>query len=231
MLNFSIRVSCEYICEPIYRVNGQLLGVELLTRFSSNDTSNEQLNSASFIKELSIENKRKLMLNQLHEIGKKSHLFKKHNLLCSINIDFTMAKLLVMDNAIKTVLDKYDFIRLEVSERFPNISNGLKNPLLSELHERYHLWLDDLGAGHANVEALQAGLFELIKIDRNFYWGNTRSMMWPITVEKISELCSQIIIVGIENPLQLNLLSSLGITGVQGYLYKSVALDDINTLL
>ena len=183
MLDLCVQVRSQSIAEPIRTITGELLGVELLTRLDSS------FDVEGFISRLSEGSKRQLLLHQLRKVQAKSAFFIDHGLVCSINIDFDMAGIIIKDMEVSTVLDSLSFVRLEISENFPNLSDGFKNPLLKVLSQNYRLWLDDIGAGNANLEALQSGVFECVKIDKQFYWENSTSIMWPIIIKNISQYC------------------------------------------
>lgn len=230
MLKLCIAVETHLIAEPITSTDGKLLGVELLTRIDTGGITESTFEMKYFIARLTEDSKRSLLLSQLDEVQTKAQFFIKYGLVCSINIDFDMAGIIIKDTEVSTLLGRLPFVRLEISERFPNLSDGMKNPLLNELSQRYLLWLDGLGAGYANMEAVQTGMFKCVKVDKKFYWNNRNSLMWPVIVRNISEHCEQIIIEGVENHNQLSKIGE-GITGVQGYLYKSVPFTKVETLI
>lgn len=230
MLRLCIAVETYSIAEPITSNKGKLLGVELLTRIDTGGITESEFDMEYFIARLTEDSKRSLLLSQLEEVQVKAQFFIEYRLVCSINIDFDMAGIILKDTEVSTLLGALPFVRLEISERFPNLSDGMKNPLLKELSQRYPLWLDDLGAGHANMEAVQTGMFQCVKVDKKFYWNNCNSLMWPIIIKNISQYCDQIIIEGVENQHQLSKISK-GITGIQGYIYKSAPFSKVETLI
>lgn len=230
MLKLCIAVQTHSIAEPITCINGKLIGVELLTRIDTGGITESEFDMEYFIARLTEDSKRSLLLSQLDEVLATAPFFIEYRLVCSINIDFDMARIILKDTEVSTLLGALPFIRLEISERFPNLSDGIKNPLLKELSQRYPLWLDALGAGHANMEAVQTGMFQCVKVDKKFYWNNCNSLMWPIIIRNINQYCDQIIIEGVENQHQLSSLGE-GITGIQGYLYKSVSFSNVENLI
>lgn len=230
MLKLCIAVQTHSIAEPITSTNGKLLGVELITRIDTGGITESEFEMDYFIARLTEDSKRSLLLSQLEEVQAKAQFFIEYGLVCSINIDFDMAGIIIKDTEVSTLLGALPFVRLEISERFPNLSDGMKNPLLKELSERYPLWLDDLGAGHANMEAVQTGMFQCVKVDKKFYWNNCNSLMWPIIIRNINQYCEQIIIEGVQNQHQLTKIGE-GITGIQGYLFKSVPFSKVETLI
>ncbi len=81
-----------------------------------------------------------------------------------------MAFLVRHDQTLIKAFESMPFVKLELSEHFPGLDKGLKSPLLKSLSQGVNgLWLDDLGAGNANVVSLIEGYFEVVKIDRCFF--------------------------------------------------------------
>ncbi|MGC6388842.1 EAL domain-containing protein [Ewingella sp. S1.OA.A_B6] len=231
MQKLCFSIDCEYVAEPIVCRNGSLLGVEVLTRFSTRGMLEGKLDAAKFIIGMKVDSKRQLLLSQLHEIKNQAAFFLRSGLVCSINIDFDMAGIILKNQQVIALLNVLPFVRLEISENFPNLSDGIRNPLLKTLGGLYHLWLDDLGAGNSNMEAVQAGCFECVKIDKNFFWEHGHSRMFPILIRKLSLYTKQIIVEGVESEQQLKRLKQHPITGTQGYLNKAVPLCEMQTLL
>jgi len=230
MLKLSFEVQTHSIAEPITTTDGKLLGVEMLTRLEAGGLLTKgAFNMQYFMDGLLEESKRLLLMDQIQQIKGKAEFFIKRGLVCSINVDFHMAVIILKDSAVSTLLDELPFIRLEISEQFPNLSDGLKNPLLRALGKRYVLWLDDLGSGHANMEAVQSGIFECIKVDKQFYWKNSKLLIWPNIIRTISNYCESIIIEGVETTEQRSTMVE-GIAGIQGYIYKSVPFAKIERL-
>ncbi|WP_121575597.1 EAL domain-containing protein, partial [Brenneria alni] len=155
----------HYVIEPIYSCQNRLFAMELLTRFNDEGPYSEKR-----IQQMNTSEKQTLLLDQLESITEKKCYFIDNNILLSINIDFTMAMFLSQDAYTKILLDKLPFIRLEISENFPNLNDGKRNPLLAKLYERYLLWLDDFGSGSANIYAVSQSVFQYVKLDKIFYW-------------------------------------------------------------
>lgn len=121
----------EFIAEPIMNLEGKLLGVELLTRFVSE--SKRPLHPAFVISGWDFDQKRLFLYKQFGVIASKQDWFEHHGLFCSLNVDYDMATLLRHDGLLQLTVSSMPFIKLEVSEEFPGIEQGLKSPILKSL--------------------------------------------------------------------------------------------------
>ncbi|CNL31443.1 cyclic diguanylate phosphodiesterase domain-containing protein [Yersinia aleksiciae] len=145
-MKLNIEVNCSYVCEPIHKQDGSLFAVELLSRFSAKSVD-LSIDVEQFIRELGVDGKTELFQDQLRAVKAYRDWFIANKVLLTINIDFDLASVIVSDDSTRLMLDEMPFLRLEIMETFSNLSDGMNNPLLRELAERYPLWLDDLGRG------------------------------------------------------------------------------------
>lgn len=173
--------------------------------------------------------KKKVLKDQLSLINQKKEYFQNNNIFCAINIDFDMAAILIQEEEIAKLAKSNPFLRLEISEGFPNLSDGRNNRVLEALAEEYRLWLGDLGSGESNLRALQENLYEAVKIDNVFFKTYSRSRIWPVIIKNIMRYCKLIIIVDVESTEQFHTLEN-DIKAVQGGFFKSVRLENIEIL-
>ncbi|HFO1950144.1 TPA: EAL domain-containing protein, partial [Klebsiella pneumoniae] len=142
------------------------------------------------------------------------------------------ARLCVFDREVIQLLDKLEYVRLEISENFEGLEQGINHPVLKTLlNVGYRLFLDDLGSGRANVAALTTGCYEAVKIDRAFYRQEIQKPTFSLLMKNIMQYCPYVIVEGVEQQKELSVLRDSGVTAVQGYLYRSVPFDKVNTLL
>lgn len=223
-------ITTTFIAEPIMTISGQLIGCELLTRFHRQDLP--VLNSKYFIMAMPVEEKRNLLVQQLEAVEAKAAWFRDHRLFCTVNVDSIQARLCVIDTEIKQALLKLEFLRLEISEDFEGLEYGINQPVLkSLLNNGNRLFLDDLGAGRANVAALTTGCYEAVKLDRAFYRHEVQKPTFDVLMKNIMKYCPYVIVEGVEDRRELPVLQDAGIWAVQGYLYRSVIFHKVNTLL
>nr|HAY0269964.1 EAL domain-containing protein [Escherichia coli] len=210
--------------------SGQFVGCELLTRFHSEGM--QVLNSKYFIMAMDAEEKRELLIRQLQAIEVRAAWFRDNRLYCNVNIDTIQARLCVFDREVIQLLDKLEYVRLEISENFEGLEQGINHPVLKTLlNVGYRLFLDDLGSGRANVAALTSGCYEAVKIDRAFYRQEIQKPTFSLLMKNIMQYCPYVIVEGVEQQKELSVLRDCGVTAVQGYLYRSVPFDKVYTLL
>jgi len=205
-----------FIADPIVSIDERLLGVELLTRFIASD--GRPLHPEFVISSWDLDRKRLFLYEQCGNIATMQTWFERKNLFCTLNIDQKMAFLIRHDYILRQTFESMPFIKLELSEHFPGLDKGLKSPLLKSLSQGVNgLWLDDLGAGNANVVSLIEGYFEVVKIDRIFFNEQVKKPTFNQLIASIKKHCGKVIIEGIENREHLGILregGDLGITGV-----------------
>ncbi|WBM55129.1 EAL domain-containing protein [Enterobacter hormaechei] len=187
-----------FIADPIVSIDERLLGVELLTRFIASD--GRPLHPEFVISSWDLDRKRLFLYEQCGNIATMQTWFERKNLFCTLNIDQKMAFLIRHDYILRQTFESMPFIKLELSEHFPGLDKGLKSPLLKSLSQGVNgLWLDDLGAGNANVVSLIEGYFEVVKIDRIFFNEQVKKPTFNQLIALIKKHCGKVIIEGIEN--------------------------------
>jgi len=219
-----------FIADPIVSIDERLLGVELLTRFITSD--GRPLHPEFVISSWDLDRKRLFLYEQCGNIATMQTWFERKNLFCTLNIDQKMAFLIRHHYILRQTFESMPFIKLELSEHFPGLDKGLKSPLLKSLSQGVNgLWLDDLGAGNANVVSLIEGYFEVVKIDRIFFNEQVKKPTFNQLIASIKKHCGKVIIEGIENREHLGILREVGVWGLQGYLFKSVPFKNVDLLL
>ncbi|MEB7344649.1 EAL domain-containing protein [Enterobacter hormaechei] len=223
-------ITKTFIAEPIMTTSGQLVGCELLTRFHREDLP--VLNSKYFIMAMTVEGKSELLKQQLQAIEVRAAWFRDNRLFCTVNVDTVQARLCVFDRDIIQLLDKLEFVRLEISEDFEGLEKGIEHPILRTLlNVGYRLFLDDLGSGRANTAALSTGCYEAVKLDRAFYRQEVQKPTFNVLMKNIMKYCPYVIVEGVEDRQEIPVLRDAGVTAVQGYLYRSVNFLKVDTLI
>ncbi|MEH3983713.1 EAL domain-containing protein [Enterobacter ludwigii] len=223
-------INTTFIAEPIMTTSGQLIGCELLTRFHREDLP--VLNSKYFIMAMTVEGKKELLKQQLEAVEVYASWFRDNRLFCTVNVDTVQARLCVFERDIIQLLDKLEFVRLEISEDFEGLEMGIEHPILRTLlNVGYRLFLDDLGSGRANVAALTTGCYEAVKLDRAFYRQEVHKPTFNVLMKNIMKYCPYVIVEGVEQRQELPVLRDAGVTAVQGYLYRPVNFLKVDTLI
>jgi EAL domain-containing protein (putative c-di-GMP-specific phosphodiesterase class I) len=209
----------DFFCIPVHTLSGELIAIDLSYR-----PQPVTQDGAGLVPVLPHER----FLNQLLIIEESGDYFRQHGLLCSVAIDFQLARAVTESSFIQQILSQLPFVRLKLSEDFPNLHDGMNNPLLRTLIEQLNiLWLDDLGAGDANLNALQSNMFEAVKLDRQFYLDNVDKPYFTVLINHIREYTNRVIVGGVAGDGQLERLRHSKIWGVQGYFSPSVTLQTL----
>ncbi|WP_158782853.1 EAL domain-containing protein [Pantoea sp. BAV 3049] len=209
----------NYICVPIHTLTGELIALDL-TQIEQQPARN----NASADQEPETR-----LLNQLLTIEQYADYFRQHGLLCCLTINFQLARAVVESAFIQRILGHLPFVRLKLSEDFPNLHDGPNNPMLRALTDQLNiLWLDDLGAGDANLNALQSKMFEAVKLDRQFYLDNVSKPFFNILIANIRQYTNRVIVEGVQCEIQLEKLAASKIWAVQGYYLPIMALGDMD---
>lgn len=223
---------CHYmfIAEPIYTTDRTLLGVEMLTRFFN--ATGEPLDSFRVISGLDVLGKNQLLRDQINQLKLMQWWFEQQDVYCSVNIDFDMACFLCSDKQLSSEMGMLKFVCLEISENFPGLNLGKENTLLKHFYECPNpLWLDDLGNGDANLMSLMDNCFDVVKVDKHFFWDYANKAKFSTLIGVIQRFCPRVIVEGVDNADYLPFLHECDVWGVQGYLYPSAPFEQLNQLI
>ncbi len=113
-------------------------------------------------------------------------------------------------------------VAFEITE---GVDLEIRPDVLSGIHDLKKLgikfWLDDFGTGFAGLSWLRLMEFETVKIDKSFLHDAVNSTGARVLLEDIVDLVRnrghKILIEGVEDDEQLDLVKSFGIDAVQGY--------------
>lgn len=218
-----------FMLEPVYDLSGRVIASELLTRPAYDADIKNKHNpnrDEGFFSQLSADIKWQLFL---HQIEKLIQLYQKgFSQIVSVNVDRDIVASIFKDAEIQEKLSHLTLLRLEISAFFSARFNSADLLILKGVAKVTPalLWLDDFGPGYSNLNMLDSGIFEIVKIDKDFFWKFGDGRTFDILLDHLNELCNGVIVVGVENQQQVDLLSRKAIYGMQGYLWQSAYLDD-----
>lgn len=216
----------KFILEPVMSQSGAFVGFELLTRYTS--VAGKSRNPYMVIENMPHSEKRDLLYEQLGALSPVVALLERRDLFVSINIDRDMVRMLEEEAQLGWLFSIASVIRLEVSENIDFLQDRDARQVLQQLKARgLRFFLDDLGTGFANLEALYTGLFDAVKIDKRFFWEQKDKSIFPVLMTNIQRYCPQIIVVGVENKEDLAALEHIPLYGLQGYYFSAVEIDEL----
>ena len=152
---------------PIRDNQQVLVGVELITHFSSEDGT-VRIPTSRVIAQLTEEQHWQLFSEQLELLKSCQHFFIQHKLFAWLNLTPQVATLLLERDNYAGELLKYPFIELLINENYPHLNEGKDNRGLLSLSQVYPLVLGNLGAGNSTMKAVFDGLFTRVMLDKSF---------------------------------------------------------------
>ena len=207
---------------PIRDNQQDLVGVELITHFSSEDGT-VRIPTSRVIAQLTVEQHWQLFSEQLELLKSCQHFFIQHKLFAWLNLTPQVATLLLDRDNFAGELLKYPFIEL------------LNNRDLLSLSQMYPLVLGNLGAGNSTMKAVFDGLFTRVMLDKSFIQQQITHRSFEPFIRaiqaQISPCCNCIIAGGIDTPEILAQIIPFDFHALQGCLWPAVPINQITTLV
>lgn len=222
--------------EPIWKVDGSLKALELLSRVNSHDTDVEQP-IEQLIEKLSKKQLRRIIVWQLELADSLLPWYSERNIILSINVTRSQSFAILSNPKLSdAVLKLSPWLRLEISENFLNPGSSPElDPVLTALRCLAPLWLDDFGAGTAGLAWLMTGQPEIIKIDHDFFSVLSNIPEGIAFLNAVARLALKLGIEmtaeGISSYSLMHIAQCAGISYCQGRLWQGVYFTELNTLL
>ncbi|WP_420900683.1 EAL domain-containing protein [Escherichia coli] len=224
----------DYYFLPIRDSQQNLVGVELITHFSSDDGT-VRIPTTRVIAQLSEEQHWQLFAEKLELLKSCQHFFIQHKLFAWINLTPQVAKLLLGRDNYADKLLKIPFVELMINEDYPHLNEGKDNYELFRLSQIFPLVLGNLGAGNSTMKAVFDGLFTRIMLDKGFIQQQIVHKSFAPFIRalhaQISPCCKCIIAAGINSPEMLAQMAPFGFHAFQGCLWPAVPVSQITTLV
>lgn len=219
---------------PIRDSQQNLVGIELITHFSSEDGT-VRIPTTRVMAQLSEEQHWQLFVEQLELLKSCQHFFIRHKLFAWVNLTPQVARLLLIDNNYAAQLLKIPFVELRINENYPQLNEGKDNYNLLHLSQIFPLVLGNLGAGNSTMKAIFDGLFTRVMLDKGFVQqqiANTSFAPFIRTIHaQISPCCNYIIAAGIDTSGMLAKITPYGFHALQGSLWPAVPVSKVTTLV
>ncbi|MCG8710096.1 EAL domain-containing protein [Brenneria sp. 4F2] len=234
LIRLDVDYVSDYVFWPIYRMDGKLLAVEMITRFNSLFGNMSILPDIIFSMLTKLQ-QHDFIIEQIDFIKKNSDWFVRHDVFLVLKIDREMADFVMESKTLCNEIRNIGFIQLEINELFPDLSQGRESERILKMSESFNLWLDNFGSGKVNLKPLHDGLINTVKMDQNLVWyllsrSAKNSIMDPLLrVIKNNYQGIRIIAKGIDTPEYLEKARQLNIDAVQGGLCPAVHFDELET--
>ncbi|RJT45852.1 EAL domain-containing protein [Rahnella woolbedingensis] len=233
-IQFDTAFNSSYLCQPVYTTEGKLLAVELICRFSSADSklvmpTELVLNLLSPQQLLSFLDEQQVWANE------HAQWFHDNQVILNISVEEKQVALLLGDEKIREAFKAHSFIHLNLSESFPQLSQGRSNAQLVALKQHFTLWLENFGSGSITMAPIFDHLFQWVKLDKNLFWqlydGEHFTIVMPSLIRNVNRFCRNIVVDGLDSQEYFDALRKKDVQGVKGLLWPGVDPAELDSLL
>jgi len=221
--------------EPIWRMDGRLEALEILSRPACGETG-MPVKADIFFEQASLSVLLEVFRWQLAALKQIYAWCVCRGITVSLNITRALAKCLLNEPALQnTIRALAPRVRLEISEYFfPDGADPQRDWLLPVLRELAPLWLDDYGAGNTACSWLVSGVFEFVKVDRHFIQALVKHPEGGRVLKKICTLSAEaggrVIAEGVCSEALHAFACNNGVAACQGWLWPGVTAERLGTL-
>ena len=133
-----------------------------------------------------------------------------------------------MTEHICSLIDKYDvphnLVELELTESaFFEEKNIIMSTVNKMQNAGFHVSMDDFGSGFSSLNSLKDLPLDVLKLDAEFFRGDTEDERGEVIVGKTIELAKdldmEIVAEGVEKERQVNFLAGVGCDMIQGFYF------------
>ncbi|WP_293770640.1 cyclic-guanylate-specific phosphodiesterase [uncultured Pantoea sp.] len=221
----------HYRFQPIYRVSGRLLAIELLTAVAHPAAPDQPLSPEAWFAGLDVAQRLNVVHEQLDLLTQWSSFFERHAVMASVNIDGPSLLAIQHRPAIRRLIARLPWLRFELTEH-----QVLPQPeKVAKITELGPLWLDDFGSGMANFSALTELQYDYIKLSRDLFMlldsSDEGRGMYPMLLALINRYCNGVIVEGVETEAQWQQVKASSAIAAQGYYFsRPVPFPELNHL-
>ncbi|WP_431295788.1 EAL domain-containing protein [Rahnella sp. PAMC 25559] len=233
-IQFDTAFNSSYLCQPIYSVQGKLLAIELICRFSSTD-SKLTMPTELVLNLLSQAQLLRFLNEQQRWATEHAQWFSDNQVILNIGVEERLVAILLEDEPLRNAFKAHAFVHLNLSESFPQLSQGRNNPQLVALQQHFTLWLDNFGSGNVTMAPVYDHLFKWVKLDKNLFWqlyeGEHFTIVMPSLLRNVSRFCRNIVVDGLDSQDYFDALRKNDVQGLKGLLWPGVDPEQLDSLL
>lgn len=187
--------------QPIRKVNGALLGVEVIANFASRE-GDIRIPTDLVIPRISEDKQLILFYEKLALLEQFRVHFINHGLCAWININAVHVAAILSNEKLATRLAQLPFLEFTLSENYPGLNDGKDNLSLLTFSRRYALVLANFGAGVATTRSIFDRLFKRIIMDKFFIHKRISEPSFEpfmkAIVDQVAPFCHTMIVAGID---------------------------------
>jgi len=222
----------EYTIQPIYKTDGKLMAVEMLTVVTHPDDGSIRIPPDRYFSSIPIRYRLLVIEEQLQCLMTQESLFLKYGILASINVDGPTLLAMKHHTSICDLIDRLPWIRFELVEHITLPTTEA----LARIKEFGPLWLDDFGTGMANFSALSEVRYDYIKVARELFImlrkSNEGRNLFTTLIHLMNSHCKGVIVEGVETRDEWLDVQASPAFAAQGYYFsRPVAFAQLEDVL
>lgn len=208
-----------YSFQPIYRINGSLMAIELLTGVFHPDTPQRRVSPELYFATLSVPQRVHIVAEQLELLLRWEKMFLTTDTMASVNIDGPTLLAIRQSQAVRQLIARCPWLRFELVEHhvLP------QEEMVAQMPELGPLWLDDFGSGMANFSALTELKYDYIKLARELFMllreSDEGRNLFGALLALINRHCKGVIVEGVETQEEWEQVRNSPACAAQGYYF------------
>ncbi|WP_230353389.1 cyclic-guanylate-specific phosphodiesterase [Lelliottia sp. WAP21] len=227
-------LQCEraYTYQPIYRIDGRLMAVEILTVVMHPSNPGQRIAPDRYFAEVSVRQRLDVLEEQLNMLSGFGAFFLQHDILASVNVDGPTLLALRQNPSLLDLVASLPWMRFELVEhvRLPQDSS------FATMCEFGPLWLDDFGTGMANFSALSEVQYDYIKVARDLFIMLRQTSegrnLFTLLLQLMNRYCKGVIVEGVETLEEWRDVQGSPAAAAQGYfLSRPVPMESLESVI
>ncbi|ATZ13105.1 cyclic-guanylate-specific phosphodiesterase [Erwinia amylovora] len=221
----------SYHFQPIYRVNGSLMAIELLTAVFHPAAPSLKVSPELYFATLEVPQRLDIVVEQLESLVKWEKKFISTNIVASVNIDGSTLLATRQNSTLRRLIARCPWLRFELVEH-----HVLPQELIAtQMPEFGPLWMDDFGSGMANFSALTELKYDYIKLARELFIllraSEEGRNLFGMLLALINRYCKGVIVEGVETREDWEQVRNSPACAAQGYFFsRPVPIELLDTL-
>ncbi|EOV9625453.1 cyclic-guanylate-specific phosphodiesterase [Cronobacter sakazakii] len=227
-------LQCErtYTYQPIYRTDGRLLAVELLTIVAHPSDPSRRIAPDRYFAGLPVRYRVDVIEEQLQVLSSRAPFFTENNILASVNVDGPTLMAMRDMPKIRALTEALPWVRFELVEHI----SLPQDSTFASFCEFGPLWLDDFGTGMANFSALNEVRYDYIKVARDLFIMLRQSSegrnLFTMLLQLMNHYCEGVIVEGVETLEEWQDVQQSPALAAQGYfLSRPVPFETLETVI
>ncbi|MBS0848095.1 cyclic-guanylate-specific phosphodiesterase [Citrobacter sp. JGM124] len=222
----------QYTIQPIYKTDGKLMAVEMLTVVNHPDDASIRIPPDRYFASIPVRHRLLVIEEQLQCLLTQESLFLEYGILASINIDGPTLLAMKQSLSILDLIDRLPWVRFELVEHITLPTNAT----LARIKEFGPLWLDDFGTGMANFSALSEVRYDYIKVARELFIMLRKTdegrNLFTTLLQLMNSYCKGVIVEGVETRDEWLDVQASPAFAAQGYFFsRPVPFEQLETVL